>query len=77
MKDWFWARVAATEGDLTVGCSMLNTIAESIAKDYLESGVILNYSTATYYCNKYGVNYDSLLAEEKDYLDRKVEELIN
>lgn len=67
----------ATEGNLTVGQSILNAIAENIARDYCGGGIALNYSTASYYCNKSGINYDNLLEEEKDYLDRAVEKLID
>lgn len=77
MENWFWARVAATEGDLTVGRDKLDAVAKHISENYLQFGIIPCYATAIEGCKSYGFDYYSLLEEERDYLDEKVEELIN
>lgn len=77
MNDWFWARAMATEGDLTVGREKLDAAAHLIANNYLQLDISPCYAAAVECCMSYGFNYDSLLEEEKDYLDKKVEELIN
>lgn len=73
MNDWFWARAMATEGNLTTGQATLDGIACDIADDYVNFNIVPDYSQATKYCNAAGFRYDSLLEEEKDYLDRQVE----
>lgn len=77
MDSWFWERVMATEGDLTVGRRKLDAVANQIANNYLQFNISPCYTEVVKYCVFYGFNYDSLLEEEKDYLDRKVEGLIN
>lgn len=76
MNDWFWARAMATEGDLSVGQNKLNDVASLITNNYLQLGIPPSYAAAVECCMSYGFNYDTLLEEEKDYLDKKVEELI-
>lgn len=62
MDNWFWVRVMATEGDLTVSRKTL----DQIAKDTALKGNLIKQ------CQAHNINYDSLLPEEKDYLIKEV-----
>lgn len=66
----------ATEGDFTVGQSKLNKVAEILAYNWVYMRVTPDTISARYACQQLGFNYDSLLDEEVDYLQTRVEEEI-
>ena len=66
----------ATEGDFTVGKNKLNKVAEILAHNWVYLRVKPDTIAARYTCQQLGFNYDSLLDEEVDYLQLKVEEEI-
>lgn len=67
----------ACEGDFTAGRAKLNKVAEIMAYNWVYMKVQPDAIAARYVCHRMGVNYDSLLSEEVDYLSRKIEEEIN
>ena len=66
----------ACEGDFTVGQNKLNKVAEILAYDWVYLRVTPDTIAARFVCQQQGFNYDSLLDEEVDYLQLKVEEEI-
>lgn len=67
----------AKEGDFTVGKAKLDQTAEVLAYNWVYLRVNPNdMITVRYTCQKLGFEYDSLLDEEVDYLERKIEEAI-
>jgi hypothetical protein len=66
----------ACEGDFTAGRAKLNSVAEILAYDWVYMKVQPDAIAARYICHRMGVNYDSLLSEEIDYLVAKTEEEI-
>lgn len=67
----------ACEGDFTVGYEALDQVAESLGYNWVYLRVNPNdMTTVRYTCQRLGINYDSLLNEEVDYLSRKTEEVI-
>lgn len=71
MNDWFWARVQAAEGDLSVSHHTLDVIAEKVVRDYNQKMIPPSTKQVEKYCRQNGVNFDSLLPEEKEYLNQR------
>ena len=72
----FMCFAQATDGDFTVGQDKLNKVAEILAYNWVYLRVKPDTIAARYACQQLGFNYDSLLDEEVDYLQLKVEEEI-
>ena len=73
----FMCFAQATEGDFTVGQNKLNKVAEILAHNWVTAKIDPNNPFVyRQICNLNGFNYDSLLDEEVDYLQHKVEEEI-
>lgn len=73
----FMCFAQATEGDFTVGQNKLNKVAEILAHNWVTAKIDPNDPFVyRQICKLNGFNYDSLLDEEVDYLQLKVEEEI-
>ena len=67
----------AQEGDFTVGKAKLDQTAEVLAYNWVYLRINPNdMVTVRYTCQKLGFEYDDLLDEEVNYLERKTEEAI-
>ena len=67
----------ASEGDFTVGKAKLDQTAEALAFNWVYMRLSPNDNTVVRNtCHRLGFDYDSLLNEEIDYLERKTEEAI-
>lgn len=73
----FMCYAQAKEGDFTVGKAKLDKTAEVLAYNWVYLRINPNdMVTVRYTCQKFGFNYNNLLDEEVDYLERKIEEAI-
>ena len=67
----------AKEGDFTVGKEKLDKIADLLAYNWIYLKIDPNNMAAVrHICKNFGFEYDELLDEEVEYLERAVEEKI-
>lgn len=72
MIDWFWARVMATEGELSVNHSTLEAIAAETANYCKLRNIKPNYDIIADCCDSFGVDFNLLLKEEQDWLIKEL-----
>ena len=72
----FMCYAQACEGDFTVGQDKLDRVADTVAFNWIHRGLPPSDLEIMATCQNFGFNYSSLLDEEIDYLQAKVEEMI-